>query len=393
MPTKKKTSAGIWITHRPKRKSSFLVCWRDPITKKQRSLSFPTKPNAENYKKFLTQAQKEHGNDILRFNPDTWRKWLAFEEQLLEIDPNLTPNDVLEHYKQTFNRGPSDKLTTFTIASDFIEHTKQRWERGLIGKDRYTHVKKNIGRLAEAFDRTPFQQLEPEDLNEWLDDLSEYHADTTVRNHFKDLKSLYLHCLKHGKIRSNPVELIEAPFVAHKEHKPMPIAQAKQLLKANFQANPIGLGRLACEMFAGLRTSSAGRLEKKDINFEDKGITLPAAKLKTGIQTGIRHYITGLPAPLWEWLKLTPKECWEMTEKQYATWKSNAFTTAKVPHPPNIIRHTAATYLLYATQDPPKVSAILCHKDSDLLWNTYKGNATERAGKEYLALSPKKVLG
>jgi hypothetical protein len=41
-----------------------------------------------------------------------------------------------------------------------------------------------------------------------------------------------------------------------------------------------------------------------DVNFADKGITLPAAKLKIRK----RHYIDGLPENLWPWLNAAPRK-------------------------------------------------------------------------------------
>jgi integrase len=392
MPTKIAAPSGVWIENRTGRKSPFLVCWRDPLTKKPKSLSFKKSAHAQNYKNFLVREQQNHGREILHFNPIEWKEWLSFRNQLEAISPDLSPNDLLEHYRRSFSDGPADKLSTQDVAQEFIEHTKQRWERQLIGRDRYIHVKNNIGRFSDSFERILFREIQTDDINEWLDDLSQYFGGVTLKNHIKDVRSLYRWALDRRKANSNPAALVEAPLVAHKEKRPMPVSDAKKLLKLNFQTNPEGIGRLVCEMFAGLRYSSASRLQKSDINFEDKGILLPAAKLKTGIRSGRRHYITGLPDTLWEWLKLTPEECWSMSVREYLKWKSTAFQRAKVSHPANILRHTAATYLLYATQDPPKVSAILCHRDSNLLWNTYKGNATERAGKEYLSLTPQKVL-
>src|SRR5690606_11556432 len=94
------------------------------------------------------------------------------------------------------------------------------------------------------------------------------------------------------------------------------------------------VGRLALEAFVGLRFSSGCRLEKSDINFADRGILLPKAKIKTKK----RHYIDQLPDQVWEWLKVTPAACWDLTARQYMELKSNLFIEAGVPHPHNCLR-------------------------------------------------------
>ena len=46
-----------------------------------------------------------------------------------------------------------------------------------------------------------------------------------------------------------------------------------------------------------------------------------------------RHYIDGLPANLWAWLKAAPADAWTLTERQYLALKSQAFTLAQVTSP------------------------------------------------------------
>jgi hypothetical protein len=152
------------------------------------------------------------------------------------------------------------------------------------------------------------------------------------------------------------------------------------------------LGRLALETFMGARFSSGYRFSKEDINFEERGIMLPAEKLKEGMESGVSHYVDTNNFPgleiLWDWLAITPDECWDFTPRQYMELKSQVFVAAGVPHPHNCLRKSFATYDLAAHRNPGRTAYILAHVDEKELWNDYKGNATTAAGKLYQTISP-----
>lgn len=147
--------------------------------------------------------------------------------------------------------------------------------------------------------------------------------------------------------------------------------------------------RLALECFAGLRYSSAHRIERSDINFVDRGILLLAKKRKTGR----RHYIDGLPDNLFDWLKLETPATWALTERQYMRLKSACFKDGKIPDPHNCLRHGFCTYHVAAFKNSGLTATILCHRNQGLLWSTYNGRATQPDGKRYFELWPAAAAG
>jgi hypothetical protein len=90
------------------------------------------------------------------------------------------------------------------------------------------------------------------------------------------------------------------------------------------------IGRLALEAFAGIRFGCASRLEIEDINFVDRGINLPAHKLKTVMTTGRRHYIDGLPDSLWEWLNIATPDTWTLSGSEWMHIITDIFLKARV---------------------------------------------------------------
>lgn len=121
---------------------------------------------------------------------------------------------------------------------------------------------------------------------------------------------------------------------------------------------------------------------KADVNFADKGITLPAAKLKTRK----RHYIDGLPENLWSWLNAAPEEAWTLTERQYLALKSEVFRLAEVENPGNVLRHSFCSYHIALHKDAARTAVILCHSSPSTLYQHYKGRASASAALQYFGL-------
>lgn len=142
------------------------------------------------------------------------------------------------------------------------------------------------------------------------------------------------------------------------------------------------LGRLALEAFAGLRFDTAKQIVAGEISPD--GLRIPAAKLKTRQN----QFLEGLPANLHAWLEWSQPIRWQMTARQYLFEKSLAFGRADVPHPRNCLRKSFASYHVAAFKDAPRTSLIMCHKSPKLLWDTYRGIASEADGRAYFEIRP-----
>jgi integrase len=153
------------------------------------------------------------------------------------------------------------------------------------------------------------------------------------------------------------------------------------------------VGKLALELFAGLRCSASARMKLEEIDWEHRGVTYLASKHKLRK----RFYVSKLPENLFEWLKL-PTD-WDVSENYYDRLKRDVFIACKIKNPGdpseklhNVLRHSFPTYHLAAFNDPGLTATILTHQDQSLLHSTYRGKGVpNKEGLLYFQITPETV--
>jgi integrase len=248
-------------------------------------------------------------------------------------------------------------------------------------------TKKRHVKVAERFE-ADFRglraaQITPAQLVEWLESF-EFESPHTFNSYLRILRAIWA----AAEVTPNTAKKVSFRDASPDEVAILTVEQAKALFAYGAKHVPWLMPKIAAEAFLGLRYSSAMRLEASDVNMADKGVLLPARKLKTGKRTGRRHYLDALPENFWAWAKLATPETWALTERQYMGAKSALFSDAKVPHPHNVLRHSACTYHVAAYKDAGKTATMLCHADQEMIWSTYNGVATNADGLAYFAITP-----
>lgn len=270
------------------------------------------------------------------------------------------------------------KQCTLTVRDAVAQYLA--YIKGRVSKDAEGHKKHQLGLFADAFGGNRLDQVTPEAIEGWIDEF-EFGAAATFNSYLKQVSALYRH---FSQQTGNPCEHIDRRDDSAEVINILTVPQTAALFDFARRKRPEVLGRLALEAFAGLRFSSASRLTKQEINFEDRGILLPAHKIKTGR----RHYIDGLPANLWAWVNATNDACWAMKGSEWLHSKCRVFADAGVPHPRNCLRHSFCTYHVAAYKNPGLTATILCHRGQQRLWASYNGVAKQADGLRYFTIVP-----
>ena len=350
----------------------FFLHWRESGVR--RAVAYSSEAAREKAAKALAEKRGEHGADVLTFDPKEWRVWLAFKQTIGDVDPLRVAHEWL-----ATNRRAAE-FATLTICEASARYLAAREADG-IAAGTLCHAKKDMQRFVQQFgDRT--LDLSPGEIRAWLNALP--FGEVTRRNHYKRVRAFFTWARLENLTNSNPCEAIKSPARDADEVSVISVEDARKLFETARKLRPQVCAKLALEAFAGLRFSSAARLVKADVNFVDRGITLPASKIKTRK----RHYIDGLPANLWKWLTTAPESAWTLTERQYLALKSDTFRLAGVENPGNVLRHSFCSYHVAQNKDAARTAVVLCHANPRMIYQHYKGRTTASDAVQYFRITP-----
>jgi len=362
---------GVRVFKREGKKSPYCVQWLEPVTRKKRLKSFETEDEQLDFATtFAADVQRQDQYET-QFNKVKWRKFLDFEQRIGGIEN-------LESVYRTWVKAEEKKEPQ--SIDDLGESFLLSKTREGISKEQIKRYEQLFKDLKAGIPDTTANEITGDKLTTWID--RQPIEPITKNNIRKKLSAFFGFCVRKRYLSENPVDLMDKWGVPEKPVGILTPEEGRKFIEAN--KNHACIGRLALEAFAGLRHSSAKRIKKDHINFEDQGIELPGLRVKTKK----RIYVDGFPRNLWEWISSAPDECWTMPERFYQQEKIHAFIRADIPHPHNCLRHSFATYHVAKYKNVGKTATLLCHTNIQTLNRYYRGKATHSQGKEWFTIRP-----
>ena len=366
---------GIALRQLPERGNQWLVAWvdRSKPGRVRRSQLFKTKELAVSFARDLESRFRRFGSEMLAFNAEEWRRWLAFKEELA----GAGLDEVLGVWKNHLVVRAKSKMTLCMGIPIHLDLLKREG----VSSAHLAHVKKHLGRLSAYFGGdSGVIELGTEGVREWLAVLADEGGDNgegfgaeTVKHHLKSVRSFFNRALAEGWILESPADprRVKSPRVRKDEALALSVEEARRLLRIN-RDFPV-CGRLALEMFAGVRCSGAIRLSREDVNWDDELLLLPDSKHKMG-----RFVLDGLPGNFWRWLRHADRidGFWGMTPRQYLDRKAEAFARAGVENTGNILRRSFCSWRIAVDGDAARVAVMMQHSSPDTLYKQYKTSRT-----------------
>lgn len=310
--------------------------------------------------------------------------WLAFKQATRGFGWVDVVAGWREHLARTGRK--ADCLLVADAVATYLRRANEALLRRELSPDTFRQKRRKLEAFAAAFGKRRLDQVSGGDIEAWISSF-EWSSPATFNHYRKHVRSFYAAFAR--EVARNPADDVPSRDDGIDEVGVLTPADARQLFDWTLANRPEAVGRLALEAFAGLRFSSALRLEKKDINFAERGILLPRHKVKTKR----RYYIDGLPDNLWAWLARTNDACWRMENSEWLHLKARLFKWAGVPHPHNCLRHSFCTYHVAAYKNPGRTATILCHRNQQQLWDHYYGRGTQSDGLAYFAILPPTEAG
>ena len=185
------------------------------------------------------------------------------------------------------------------------------------------------------------------------------------------LSGFFSFAIKNKWIRENPILDIEPKFIEENEIKPLSMDEIKNLLYASLKPmNSDCRGALGIMLWAGVRPKELSRLRWKDVDLDEKIITIRSFNSKTG---GTRHI--EICSVLKKWLLQIPnrEHSKHICPKDWLRrWKllrdSAGFKGMWVN---DVLRHTFASYHLKHFKNLIRLQTEMGHRDLILLRSRY----------------------
>jgi site-specific recombinase XerD len=361
---------GIRLVTLANRPRPYGVSWR--VEGRQKWKSFRTVEAQIQFARGMAGELRAGGVAALRLDPDEARAWRAFRADL----GNASLADVLACWKRFGG------VSGVTLGPAIAAFTKAKEAEG-VSPHSLAHWRPVFSRLLAALGDVPAAHVTRDQIGDWLAALP--FAPLSKRTHLIRVRQLFRWLQQTRQVGLSPCDGLRAPKIVAEPVAILTVEQCRSLFAKCEELGKRELaGRLALEAFAGLRFSSAEKVVAEDIKTKERGLVLPAAKIKTQR----RQFIDGLPANLWAWLAWAKPEAWAMSPRDYMREKSAIFVAAGVPHPRNCLRHSFATYHVAAHADVSRTATILCHSSPTMLFRHYRGNATAAAGRAWFKILP-----
>ena len=205
------------------------------------------------------------------------------------------------------------------------------------------YIGNRLFRTCPQMKMVKFSNLTPDRCEDWLEKTFDTNVQFNKGRTF--LSGLFSFAIKKNWLTKNPISAIEIKHVEETEIKALSIPQIKRLLKtAKFPQHKDCASALGIMLWAGVRPKEVSRLKWKDVNLEEKIITIRSATSKTG---GVRHI--EITTVLRKWLQKSKKPSTEniCPADWIRRWKALRDDAGlKGEWINDVLRHTFASYHL-----------------------------------------------
>lgn len=213
-----------------------------------------------------------------------------------------------------------------------------------------------------------FSELSVSECEEWL------NAAFTTNSQFNKgrtmLHGLFEFALRREWCDKNPIKRIERKKVVEKEIQPLKLAETKRLIKTAQNESPVYAVVVALLVYAGIRPREVRRLTWRDIDTEEKTITVRSQCSKTG---GVRQ--VEIPPALNRLLITHSRElkeekiCPPNWQRRWRKIRDNSGFRGRWVQ--DVLRHTYASFHAKNYADLPRLQLNMGHRDQSLLRSRY----------------------
>ena len=222
-------------------------------------------------------------------------------------------------------------------------------------------------RTKPEFGKRNFSELSVSECEEWLN--AAFHTDSQFNKARAMLHGLFEFALRREWCDKNPIKRIERKKVVEKEIQSLKLAETKRLIKTAQRESPEYAIVAALLVYTGIRPREVRRLTWRDIDTEEKTITVRSQCSKTG---GVRQ--VEIP-PVLNRLLITQKSqnsshiCPTDWQRRWRKIRDNSGFRGRWVQ--DVLRHTYASFHAKNYADLPRLQLNMGHRDQSLLRSRY----------------------
>ena len=212
-----------------------------------------------------------------------------------------------------------------------------------------------------------FSELSVSECEEWLN--AAFHTDNQFNKARTMLHGLFEFALRREWCDKNPIKRIERRKIIEKEIQPLKLSETKRLIKTAQNESPIYAVAAALLVYTGIRPREVRRLTWRDIDTDEKTITVRSLCSKTG---GVRQ--VEIP-PVLNRLLITHKSqnsshiCPTDWQRRWRKIRDNSGFRGRWVQ--DVLRHTYASFHAKNYADLPRLQLNMGHRDLSLLRSRY----------------------
>ena len=215
--------------------------------------------------------------------------------------------------------------------------------------------------------RCNFSELSVSECEEWIN--AAFHTDSQFNKARAMLHGLFEFALRREWCDKNPIKRIERKKVIEREIQPLKLSETKRLIKTAQNESSEYAIVAALLVYAGIRPREVRRLTWRDIDTEEKTITVRSQCSKTG---GVRQ--VEIP-PVLNRLLITHKSesssyiCPMDWQRRWRKIRDNSGFRGRWVQ--DVLRHTYASFHAKNYADLPRLQLNMGHRDLSLLRSRY----------------------
>lgn len=351
------------------------------VANQRKRVNFATKLEAQTYAEQCRTNKANEGTAAFSLPMDI-RLDAAKANQLL-APHSITILEAAKYYQKhvlTYKTAPLIK----EIVERYIANSESRNLRPRSIGD----LKHRLNSFAADFGNSRLSDVTFDELKEWVQD-DGWQMRTRI-NFLTKLSQLYGYALRHKWVDSNLTESIERPILDDTDPKIFTVEQSKELLS---HANTFDLlPYFAIGFFAGVRSAEMMRLNWRDINFDEKIITIGAdiAKKRSQRKVDMQNVLLAWLEPFKEMFQKGGAIVNQTKFRKNKELLLEAINMAEWPE--NGLRHSFGSYHLAMFRNSEE-TAHQMGNSSAIVHQHYKALVSKNEAETFWNLRPKTEAG